>query len=59
MTTRKDPKTKAQPAERRDDLALDPETVKDLDPHEKATAVRGGSLPRLASLNRDARTSQT
>ncbi len=42
MTTRKEQKAKAQPPEQRDDLALDAETVKDLEPHEKAGRVRGG-----------------
>ena len=42
MTTRKEQKPKQQPTEQRDDLALDPETLKDLEPREDAKAVRGG-----------------
>ena len=42
MTIRKEQKTKEQPPEQRDDLALDPETVKDLEPRDNAGAVRGG-----------------
>ena len=42
MTTRKEQKAKEQPPERRDDLALDPETVKDLEPREQSGKVRGG-----------------
>ena len=43
MTTRKDQKpTKLQP-EQRDDLALDPETVKDLEPRVTPDGVRGGA----------------
>ena len=43
MTTPKVQKTKEPQPEERDDLALDPETVKDLEPREKAGVVRGGA----------------
>ena len=42
MTARKEQKTKAQPTDQRDDLALDPETVKDLEPRELTERIRGG-----------------
>lgn len=35
---------KAPPPEERDDLALDPEVVKDLEPRERAGEVRGGGI---------------
>ena len=44
MSTQKpQPKSKAQPQEHRDDLDLDAETVKDLEPKDHASEqVRGG-----------------
>ena len=44
MTIRKEQKTKEQPPEQPDDLALDPETAKDLEPQGKGEAVRGGII---------------
>ena len=39
MSTWREPKSKFKPG---DNLALDPETVKDLEPREQAGSVRGG-----------------
>ena len=42
MSTRKEQKTKGPRPEEGDDLALDPETVKDLEPRQNGEVVRGG-----------------
>ena len=50
MSTQKpQPKSKAQPQEHRDDLELDAETVKDLEPKDHAEQVRGGGNTRSCS----------
>ena len=50
MSTRKPQLTdKVQAAEGRDDLALDAETVKDLEPAEGAARVRGGAGTHLCN----------
>ena len=43
------PKDKANGPERRDDLALDPETVKDLEPTRDAT-IRGGGRSGVSGV---------
>ena len=44
MSNQKPPQGKTPPPEERDDLALDPEVVKDLEPRERAGEVRGGGI---------------